>query len=291
MLKNFSLLILCCLPLTSLAQEIVELPSATNTTLQWNGDAREYFSSDWQTQVVTNVSQPSMQVFLPDAAIANGTAVVVAPGGGLFALAIEKEGNQVARWLNQKGIAAFVLKYRLLPTAEDGVNEVMKDPDAVVEKVAPVLPIAINDGINAMQMVRANADKWNIEPGKIGFMGFSAGGAVTVGVALNSSEAQAPDFIVPVYPWMTVVGDYELPEELPPMLVICAADDPLMLGPESVTLYSRWIDEGGKAGLHMYSKGGHGFGMESQGLPSDDWILRFYEWAVAEDLVSAKVPQ
>ncbi len=291
MLKNFSLLILCCLPLTSLAQEIVELPSATNTTLQWNGDAREYFSSDWQTQVVTNVSQPSMQVFLPDAAIANGTAVVVAPGGGLFALAIEKEGNQVARWLNQKGIAAFVLKYRLLPTAEDGVNEVMKDPDAVVEKVAPVLPIAINDGINAMQMVRANADKWNIEPGKIGFMGFSAGGAVTVGVALNSTEAQAPDFIVPVYPWMTVVGDYELPEELPPMLVICAADDPLMLGPESVTLYSRWIDEGGKAGLHMYSKGGHGFGMESQGLPSDDWILRFYEWAVAEDLVSAKVPQ
>ncbi|MGI9547559.1 MAG: alpha/beta hydrolase, partial [Flavobacteriaceae bacterium] len=81
------------------------------------------------------------------------------------------------------------------------------------------------------------------------------------------------------------------PEEVPPMLVICASDDPLLLGPDSVTLYSNWIAEGGLAELHMYAKGGHGFGMERQGLPSDKWIERFYEWLVAEEIVMSKNPQ
>lgn len=291
-MKIISLLLsLVLLPLFCLSQEVIELPGQNNSGLVWNGDAKEYFSSDWKTQVVTNVSAASMQVFLPDASIANGTSVIIAPGGALYALAIEKEGNMVARWLNEKGITAFVLKYRLLPTGEDGVKEVMKEQDNIVEKVMPVLPLSIQDGINALDHVRQNAMRWNLDTEKIGFMGFSAGGAVTIGVTLNTTEENAPNFIVPVYPWMTVVGDYEIPEEPPAMLVICASDDPLLLGPESVKLYSRWIDEGGKAELHMYSKGGHGFGMESQGLPSDNWISRFYEWAVAEKIVSSINPQ
>ena len=278
-------------PFICLSQEIIELPVSDQSELQWSGEAREYFSSEWKTQVVTNVSQPSIQVFEADAAISNGTAVIVAPGGGLFALSIEKEGNQVAKWLNGKGITAFVLKYRLLPTGENGVSDVMQDPDKIVEKVMPVLPLSIADGQNALAYVKENAARWDVDPDKVGFMGFSAGGAVTMGVALNTAEEKAPDFIVPVYAWMTVIGEYEVPEELPPMLVICASDDPLLLGPDSVTLYSKWIDEGGKAEMHMYSQGGHGFGMEPQGLPSDEWISRFYEWAIAEKLVASRSPQ
>ena len=279
------------IPVLCLSQEIIELPVNEQTNLEWSGDARDYFYGEWKTQVVTNVSKPSMQVFLPDASIANGTSVIVAPGGGLFALSIEKEGNQVAKWLNGKGITAFVLKYRLLPTGENGIQEVMQETDKIIEKVTPVLPLSIADGQNALAYVRENASRWDIDPGKVGFMGFSAGGAVTMGVALNSDEDKIPNFIVPVYAWMTVMGEYEIPEELPPMLLICASDDPLLLGPESVTLYSKWVDEGGKAEMHMYSQGGHGFGMEPQGLPSDRWISRFYEWAVAEKLVASKSPQ
>ncbi len=286
-----SLFTLLVLPCFCFAQQIIELPNTNSTSLQWVGEAREYFEINWKTQVVTNVSSPSLQVFRPDPSIANGTSVVVAPGGGLFALAIEKEGNLVAQWLNSKGITAFVLKYRLLPTGADGVNEIMKEQDKIVEKVLPVLPLSIEDGSNAIAYVRENANRWGLDANKIGLMGFSAGGAVTVGAALNGTESNRPDFIVPVYPWMSVIGAYEMPEDLPPMLVICASDDPLLLAPDSVELYSKWTKDGGKAELHMYSQGGHGFGMERQGLPSDDWISRFYEWAVAEGLVISTEPQ
>lgn len=273
-----------------LAQRI-ELPNENNSGLSWEGDAKEYFSSDWNTQVVTNVSKPSMEVFTPDATLANGSAVIIAPGGGLFALAIEKEGNLVAKWLNSKGITAFVLRYRLLPTGEDGVAEVMKEWENVFQKVGPVLPLAISDGKNAIAYVRNNADKWNLNPDKIGLMGFSAGGALTMGVALNSEDANRPNFIVPVYPWMPVIGEYEVPEETPPMFLVCASDDELMLAADSIKLYSKWTDEGGTSELHMYAKGGHGFGMDQKGLPSDNWISRFYEWAISEGIVRAVGPQ
>lgn len=285
------LLFFLMLPVLCFGQEVIELPTEDQTAIQWTGDAREFFSSEWNTQVVTNVSQPSLEVFPADPAIANGTAVIVAPGGGLFALAVEKEGKQVAKWLNGKGITAFVLKYRLWPTDENGIREMPQDQYEVIKLVSPVLELAVTDGKNAVSYVRQNARRWNIDPKKIGFLGFSAGGAVTMGVALNSKEGEAPDFIIPVYPWMPVIGEYEIPEEIPPMLVICASDDPLLLGPDSIDLYSKWIDEGGRAGLHMYSQGGHGFGMDTQGLPSDTWIDRFYEWAVAEKLVDSKSPQ
>ena len=291
MQRTSYLFIFLLIPLFCISQEIIELPVAEQSAVQWSGDAQEYFESDWKTKVVTNVSQPSMQVFQADASISNGSAVIIAPGGGLFALAIEKEGNEVARWLNAKGITAFVLKYRLLPTGENGVQEVMKEPEKVIEKVKPILPLSIADGQNALAYVKENASRWGVDTDKVGFMGFSAGGAVTMGVALNSLEEKAPAFIVPVYAWMPVIGEYEIPEDLPPMLVICASDDPLMLAPDSVSLYSNWVDEGGKAELHMYSQGGHGFGMEAQGLPSDDWISRFYEWAVSEKLVASNNPQ
>ncbi|MGB5238908.1 MAG: alpha/beta hydrolase [Flavobacteriaceae bacterium] len=285
------LLIILLLPALGLGQEIIPLPNDNETSLTWEGDPYEFYYNDWKTEVITNVSSPHLEVFTPDPMLANGTSVIIAPGGGLLAHSIEKEGRQVARWLNLKGITAFVLQYRLLPMGKDGLDAEKKDETEIIKMVSAVLPLSIEDGKNAVAYVRENADRWDLDKKRIGFMGFSAGGAVTMGVALQSAEEQLPDFIVPVYPWMNVIGEYMIPEVVPPMLVICASDDPLMIGPDSITLYSRWIDEGGLAGIHMYSKGGHGFGMATQGLPSDSWIERFYEWAVTENFVDSKNPQ
>jgi dienelactone hydrolase len=174
----------------------------------------------------------------------------------------------VAKWLNEKGITAFVLKYRLVPTGEDGVQEISdlssSNPVEIGKSVAPVLPLSIKDGLAAVSYVRSHSKEFNVDPDKIGFMGFSAGGAVTMGVAFNYTEANRPDFIVPVYPRMSVVGPDEVPPDAPPMLIICATDDPLDLAPASISLYSAWAEAGKSSGIHMYSTGGHGFGMKEQ---------------------------
>ncbi len=276
--------------LTISAQEIVNLPHATKEGVTWNGGEKKFFSKIWNTEVVCNVSVPTMEVYRPDAANANGTSVIVAPGGGLYALSIESEGNMVAKWLTKKGITAFVLKYRLVPTKEDGVQEItelsMNNPEEIGRQVSAVLPLSIADGLTAIKYVREHADELGVEKNKIGFMGFSAGGAVTMGVAYECNSENRPDFIVPVYPWTTAMPVQEVPQEAPPMLVICATDDPLGLAPGSIALYNSWLNAKKPVGLHMYSKGGHGFGMKNQNLPSDTWIERFYDWSVAEGITS-----
>jgi acetyl esterase/lipase len=276
--------------LTISAQEIVNLPHANKEGVTWTGGEKKFYSKIWNTEVVCNVSVPTMEVFRPDAANANGASVIVAPGGGLYALSIESEGNMVAKWLTKKGITAFVLKYRLVPTKEDGVQEItelsMNDPEEIGRQVSLVLPLSIADGLTAIKYVREHADELGVEKNKIGFMGFSAGGAVTMGVAYECNADNRPDFIVPVYPWTTAMPVQEVPLEAPPMLVICASDDPLGLAPGSIALYNSWLNAKKPVGLHMYSKGGHGFGMKEQNLPSDTWIQRFYDWSVAEGITT-----
>jgi len=270
------------------AQEIVELPHKTPDGISWEGNEKQYYSKIWQNEVVTNVSLPTMQVYRPESA--NGTSVIIAPGGGLYALSILSEGNHVAEWLNKKGITAFVLKYRLVPTGEDGVQEITDlantNPMEIGMRVQPVLPFSIADGLAAISHVRKNAEKYGVAPNKIGFMGFSAGGAVTMGVGYNYSDADRPDFLVPVYPWTDVLPPKDAPSDAPPMLIVCATDDPLGLASGSIELYSKWFAAKKPVGLHMYAKGGHGFGMKKQGLPSDSWIQRFYDWSVAEGLTT-----
>ncbi|NHF61260.1 alpha/beta hydrolase [Flavobacteriaceae bacterium TP-CH-4] len=270
----------------SIAQEIVELPHENAEGVEWENGEKEYYSKIWDNQVVTNVSIPTMEVFRPEQP--NGTAVIVAPGGGLYALSIQSEGTDVAKWLNQKGITAFVLKYRLVPTGEDGVQDITDDsspdPSKILKKVEPVLPYSVADGLAAIRHVRVNAADYSINPEKIGFMGFSAGGAVTMGVAYGYSKPDRPNFLVPVYPWTYAMPVKEVPADAPPMLVICASDDPLGLAGGSTELYASWLKAAKPVGLHMYAKGGHGFGMKQQGLPSDSWISRFYDWSVAEGI-------
>ncbi len=272
------------------AQEIISLPHERPENVEWIGEEKAFFSEIWNTEVVCNVSSPTMEVFRPDAAIANGTSVVIAPGGGLYALSIESEGNMVARWLNEKGITAFVLKYRLVPTEKDGVQELNETSSNNLEEfkkmIGAVMPYSVADGLTAVKYVRENAATLGVDQNKIGFMGFSAGGAVTQGVAYNAMGANRPDFIVPVYSWTSAMPVQKASENAPLMLVICASDDPLGLASGSIELYNSWLTAGKTAELHMYSKGGHGFGMKKQDLPSDTWIERFYDWGIAEKIIT-----
>jgi len=271
------------------SQEIVILPHEYETELVWQGGEKSTYSEQWQTELISNVSTPTLQIFRPAPSVNTGTSVVIAPGGGLRVLSINSEGVDVAKWLNTKGITAFVLKYRLLPENDGGLPNESEDnqnaSSVMTKKVAKVLELATSDGLNAMSYVRSNAKVLGIDPNKIGFMGFSAGGAVTLGVTFNYTKTNRPNFIVPVYPWMTVLGNYSVPQDAPPMLIICASDDQYDLAHESVDLYSAWSKSGKSAALHMYSRGGHGFGIKTQDLPSDNWISRFYEWSLAEKIV------
>lgn len=276
----------------ALAQKTIELPFETPKNVFWEGGEKQFHSKDWDTEVVTNVSIPTLTLYKPESHLDNGTCVIVAPGGSLFALSIESEGNQVAKWLNKKGITALVLKYRLVPTGSDGVAEITQlsqnNPEKISEQVRKVIPYSISDGLEAIKYVRLNAKELEVDPNKIGFMGFSAGGAVTMGVAYNYVEMNRPDFLVPVYAWTDVMTVKTPKKDSPPMIVICASDDPMGLATGSAKLYDSWYQAKLNVALHMYSKGGHGFGMRKQSLPSDSWIDRFYDWSVAEGITNPK---
>ncbi len=268
------------------SQEVITLPYEEIEGVSWENQEKQYFTSVWQTTVVTNVAVPTMTVYRPTAEKNNGTSLIVAPGGGLFALSINSEGIDVANWLVTKGVTVFVLKYRLVPTGEDATKEINEiSGEELMTRVGQVMPFSVQDGLNAVAYVRENAEKYGVKPDKVGFMGFSAGGAVTMGVGYEYEASNRPDYLVPVYAWTGAMPVRTPAEDAPPMLVVCATDDPLGLASGSVELYQSYLDKGLNAALHMYSRGGHGFGMRTQGLPSDNWIERFYEWAVVEKII------
>ena len=285
--KLFFVLLLVSYQINLWSQETIELPiDVVKEEINWDRSEREYYSEQWKNPVVSNVSKPTLTLF--KSSKPNGSAVIICPGGGLYALSIDSEGRDVAKSLNEKGITAFVLKYRLVPTGLDATEEIMNDGPEVLIKAGTVLPLAISDGLNAVAHVRSNAERYQIDPNRIGLIGFSAGGAVTMGVAYDCDENDRPDFIGPIYAWMNVVPEHPVPNKAPPMFAMCATDDPLQLAPASVKLYMDWIEAGKTAELHMYARGGHGFGMKKQNLPSDHWIERFTDWMDAEGFMQSK---
>jgi acetyl esterase/lipase len=283
----FSLLFFC-----ASAQENIELPFEKIHGISYESEESEYYSDAWKTTAVSNTSVPTLEVFRPSSDKNTGTAVIVAPGGGLYAHSINSEGRDVANWLVSRGITAFVLKYRLVPTKKDGTVEIGEewgaDYQQVIDKVNTVLPFSIQDGLNGVKHIRENAETYGVFSDKIGFMGFSAGGAVTMGVGYEYSNENRPDFLVPVYPWTDAKKVETPPSDAPPMMIICATDDGIGLAQGAVELYLSYFENDKNVALHMYSKGDHGFGMRTQGLPSDTWIERVYEWMLVEELVTPK---
>jgi acetyl esterase/lipase len=212
----------------------------------------------------------------------NGTAVVVAPGGGYHALSIESEGFGAARWLAERGVSAFVLKYRLVQCRDEAVGAMLQkavaDEAAAEAEMRHVADLAADDGRCAVQLVRERAPEFRVDPGRVGLMGFSAGGHLTMQVVLDSDDTARPDFSAPIYASMNHVAMTGPPEGAGPAFIVAATDDQLGLAADSVEIYQAWRAAGLSAELHLYSHGGHGFGVRTQGLPTDSWIERFGDW-------------
>ncbi|MFN0107457.1 MAG: alpha/beta hydrolase [Blastocatellia bacterium] len=253
---------------------------------------------------IRNVTQPTLTAFLPDKTKANGTAIIVAPGGGFMHLAIEKEGAAVARWLQSRGVAAFVLKYRLM---DSGTEEEYRERAAAMNRATAVPPpgqnvtptttaappapnparqqaveFAIADGQQAVRLVRQRAAEWGINPDRIGLMGFSAGGMLTMGVVMKNDAASRPNFAAPIYGGNT--NNQSVVKDAPPLFIAVASDDPVA-SVSSAQLYLIWKAAGRNAELHIYSKGGHGFGITDRGWPVDSWVDRFGDWLNSQGLL------
>ncbi len=246
---------------------------------QWTHSEKVIPKTVWGGPVVCNVVNPTLTVIRPDPATANGTAVVICPGGGFFLLSINSEGMDVARWLAQKGVTCFVLRYRLVETKTDDPAQELMTRGNLDPIVKPIVPLAMADGQAAIGYVRKNAAKYAVNPQRIGIMGFSAGGTVASSVGFNYTPETRPDFVAPIYlAYSWTVKDQGVPKDAPPIFILAATDDPLGLASHSVDLYRDWTAAKKPAELHMLSKGGHGFGMNKQNLPSDHWIERFADW-------------
>jgi len=229
---------------------------------------------------VSNVVKPVLIPHLPPAGKANGTAMIIAPGGGFRILAIDHEGHEVARWLNERGVTAFVLKYRVMQTGD----EASKDAQVMAERRKQAIAMGVADGEEAVRLVRRRAAEFKIDPHRIGIMGFSAGGWVTVGVTLTGDASARPDFSAPISAAMP--PELNVTPASPPIFLVHADDDATVVPAKtSVRLYNAYKDAKLSAELHIYAKGGHGFGMRKKNLPVDGWIDRLGDWLDAQGLL------
>jgi acetyl esterase/lipase len=287
------------LALRAQQQVIPVWPGTAPGSESWQQQEVEYLNARGG-KMVRNVVKPTLTVFPANPSLASGTAVIICPGGGFRFLSWQSEGIDVARWLSERGVAAFVLKYRLADTGatEEDFRKATAQLSGVTSRItaeagkttAPpsdpvrenILPLAAADGHQALKLVRERASEWGIATDRIGIIGFSAGALVTVESAIHYTPADRPDFTAPIYgaPWI----DVQVPADAPPMFIAVANDDAIA-SLTSVHLFSEWKAAGRSVELHIYSKGGHGFGMAGRGLPANHWIERFGEWLEVQGLL------
>jgi acetyl esterase/lipase len=262
-------------------------------------------------RAVYNVVTPTLTPYLPDPATASGTAIIVAPGGGFSYLAIDKEGHQAAQWLASHGIAALVLKYRVREAPPQGATTGARAgaaPGGARGEAAPArargqgAPAGargsqpaggnnnmdeagkngIADGIQAVKVLRQRAAEFGIKPNRIGVLGFSAGAMVASGTLLLSDPDNRPDFAAPIYGGPFGVMP-PIPKGLPPVFLAWAVNDSLA-GSAASALFEQLKQAGYTPEAHVFSAGGHGFGMDKRGTTSDHWIEIFYNWLDAQGL-------
>ena len=233
---------------------------------------------------ISSVSLPSLTVYLPPKEKNTGAAIVIAPGGGYNILAIDHEGYDVAKWLNSIGVAGIVLKYRIPKRPEHPSRPLM-------------------DAQRAMSVVRSKAGEWHIDPKRIGMMGFSAGGHLAT-VASTNYDKRAypnidaadqvscrPDFSVFIYPGgifqpggEKLIPAVRITKDTPPAFLAVATDDKGS-SDQTVQLYLALKRAGVPAEMHVFSKGGHGFGINKGNLPANQWTARLQEWLQVQRLL------
>ncbi len=248
-----------------------------------NAPVAESWHRQYGSVFTRNVTQATLTPFLPDPAKATGTAVVVAPGGGFRTLSIENEGWDVAKALAARGVAAFVLKYRLNQTPaemaafERAMSEMFSatarpprpKPDDQIAALAP----QIADARAAFALIRRRATEWKVDPRRIGMVGFSAGAMLTMATTVAGQDAK-PAFIADIYGPLAPIT---VPADAPPLFVALAADDPFFAN-GGFGLIDSWRAAKRPVEFHLYEQGGHGFGMYPKSTTSTGWFDAFTRW-------------
>jgi acetyl esterase/lipase len=245
--------------------------------------AKETWFRQWGDPMARNITTATLTPFLPKPGTANGAAVIVAPGGGFRWLSMGNEGWEVAQALADKGIAAFVLKYRLNATPEslDAFKESMNRPPAPPAAAnggtpTPRPPMDLSNQLQdaeaAYAMILKRSKEWGVDTARLGMIGFSAGAGLTMHTTLNSKTVEL-DFIGPIYGGM---GPVEVPKNAPPMFNVIATDDFLFRGQFGVI--DSWFKAGKPVEFHLYQNGGHGFGLGNPNRTSNKWFDAFIHW-------------
>ncbi|TCP93769.1 acetyl esterase/lipase [Sphingomonas sp. PP-CE-1A-559] len=253
--------------------------------------APEAWFQQYGVAMTRNVTSATLTPFLPDPAKATGAAVIVAPGGGFLMLSMENEGWRVAKALAGRGIAAFVLKYRLKPTPADmggfeqSVTAMFAGAAQPQRRMSPDEAIAglsdqIADARAAVALVRTRATEWKIDPARVGMVGFSAGAMTTMATALAAPDTHLA-FIAPIYGSMEAV---KVPADAPPLFAVLAANDPLFAN-KGFGLIESWQKAGKPVEFHLYQAGGHGFGLGKKGTTSTGWFEDFMHWLDANGML------
>jgi acetyl esterase/lipase len=256
-----------------------------------NQPASESWFRQWGQPMARNITRATLTPFLPAPGMGNGAAVLVAPGGGFRWLALNHEGWAVAQSLADKGIAAFVLKYRLQPTPEslDGFKDSMNrmfaaagSGDGNPRALLPDLANQLADAEAAYALIHARAREWGVDTRRLGMIGFSAGAGLTMHSTLNSKTMKLA-FIGPIYGGM---GPVAVPQDAPPMFNVIAADDFLFRGQFGVV--KAWHDAGRPVEFHLFQNGGHGFGLGYPGKTAQGWFPLFLNWLDVNGFLKGK---
>lgn len=240
--------------------------------------------------MVRNVVRPTITPYLPDPAKATGAAVIVAPGGAFLSLSMTGEGSDVARWLADHGVAAFVLKYRLNETPRDdrAFLGVMGQRFAAAAQPGAVReieePRATQDALRALAMVREEAATWHLDPARVGMIGFSAGAMTTLKAVLDGKGDQRPAFIGYIYGPMTGIA---VPADAPPMFNAIAMDDGLFKG-QGFGIVEAWRQAKRPVELHAYERGDHGFGAGRPGTTTAMLLPQFLAWMDMRGLLGSR---
>jgi acetyl esterase/lipase len=249
------------------------------------GDREMAYEADG-SHSVRNVSAPSLRPYLPDPARATGAAVIVVPGGGFYYLSIEKEGHNVAEWLRERGIAAFVLKYRVRESGDTHaqyqellvrglVESAFAGGAAVgIANLDASSRAAVVDDVNAsIALVRRRASEWNVDARRVGTIGFSAGAYATTMALIDGRERV--DAVACIYGGSITAA--QLPDAVPPLFAATAARDELC-AEDLLGVVNAWRARGGSVEAHLYDSDVHGFGIQATGGTTDAWPARYEEW-------------